>query len=209
MADISPFDLYANEYDVWFDQHTDMYQAELNALRQLVPDHGCGLEVGVGTGRFSNPLGIRVGVDPSLAMLQIAKSKDLFAINAVGEYLPFKDCQFDYAVMVTVLCFVDDALKLLTEVKRVVKDRGKIITAFIDRNSELGRLYDLNKDKDRFFMNAKFYSALEIAEYYNGIGLSGIEYVQTIIGLPDSNTGSLGIFKGYGKGAFVVISGMK
>jgi len=68
MSIVAVFEQRAQEYDEWFDAHESVYQAELAALRRFVPTHGLGIEVGGGTGRFSVPLGIRLGIDPSLEL---------------------------------------------------------------------------------------------------------------------------------------------
>lgn len=39
----------------------------------LLPNIGKGVEIGVGTGRFSAPLGIKLGVDPSWEMSKLAR----------------------------------------------------------------------------------------------------------------------------------------
>ncbi len=48
--------------------------AELAAVESLWPATGQGLEIGVGTGRFAVPLGIKIGVEPARAMAEIAKT---------------------------------------------------------------------------------------------------------------------------------------
>jgi len=42
-------------------------------VKSLIPEGLNGMEVGVGTGRFALPLGIRVGVEPADNMARIAK----------------------------------------------------------------------------------------------------------------------------------------
>jgi hypothetical protein len=59
------FDKYAAEYDEWFDVHPWVYQSEVQALKTVLPQRGRGIEIGAGTGRFSVPLGISIGVEPS------------------------------------------------------------------------------------------------------------------------------------------------
>lgn len=71
---------------------------------------GTGLEVGVGTGRFSIPLGIGIGVEPSRAMAEIAHQRGIRVVQAPGERLPFRTEQFDFALLLTVICFVDSLL---------------------------------------------------------------------------------------------------
>jgi hypothetical protein len=65
----SSFDIYHGRYEAWFVRHPAAYHSELLALRALLPWQGLGLEIGVGTGRFAAPLGVKVGVDSSKAML--------------------------------------------------------------------------------------------------------------------------------------------
>ncbi len=56
------FNESAVDYDLWFDRHPHIFQSELNALKKIVPCKGTGLEIGVGTGRFAEKLGIRYGI---------------------------------------------------------------------------------------------------------------------------------------------------
>jgi ubiquinone/menaquinone biosynthesis C-methylase UbiE len=126
------FDQRAQEYDDWFDEYELIYRAEVSAVRELLPRKGIGIEVGAGTGRFSVPLGIRLGVDPSGHMAQFAHQRGMSVCQAVGERLPFRDGQFDFVLMVTVICFVADVYRLLQEVRRVLKTAGRVIIGFVD-----------------------------------------------------------------------------
>ena len=110
------FDRNADEYDRWFDENEKIYQAEIRVLQKFIPEKGLGLEIGVGTGRFSVPFQIRIGVDPAAAMAQIAKARGIAVIQAKGECLPFRENRFDFALMVTTLCFVRDVPQVLLEV---------------------------------------------------------------------------------------------
>ena len=71
------FDQHAQEYDRWFDENERTIQAEVNALRQVLPQSGTGIEIGAGTGRFFIPLAINLGVEPSKAMARIAHQRGL------------------------------------------------------------------------------------------------------------------------------------
>ena len=53
---VEVYDQFANEYDAWFEKHLNFYQSELLAMKQAVPQHKKGIEIGVGTGRFAEPL---------------------------------------------------------------------------------------------------------------------------------------------------------
>ncbi len=209
MDGVTAFDKHADEYDRWFDDNQPTYQAEVNALQRLVPQAGLGVEVGVGTGRFSVPFGVSIGVEPSRNMAQIAKSKNIAVCRAVGENLPFSDNQFDFVLLVTVVCFVKDVAPLLHEVRRVLKAGGRGIIGFIDKESALGQLYESRKDTDKFYAEAHFYSAPEIAALVGQAGFAELRFCQTIVGLPGNSTVVYQTREGYGAGAFVVVSATK
>jgi len=63
------YDLNADKYDSWFDKNKAAFLSEIAALKKFVPKKGEGLEVGTGTGRFAQALGIRTGVDISAPMM--------------------------------------------------------------------------------------------------------------------------------------------
>jgi len=73
MTKIEPFEKYSKEYDEWFIRNQDIYLAELNAIKSLISSNKFGVEIGVGSGRFALPLGIKVGVDPSRKMAEISR----------------------------------------------------------------------------------------------------------------------------------------
>lgn len=61
MPRISPFEKYAEQYESWFEKNRWVYEAELRAVKAMLPAVGTGLEIVVGTGRFAGPLGIKDG----------------------------------------------------------------------------------------------------------------------------------------------------
>jgi ubiquinone/menaquinone biosynthesis C-methylase UbiE len=83
MNAVNVFDECAQEYDRWFDAHEHVYQSEVDAVRRFIPARGIGIEIGVGTGRFAVPCGVRIGIDPSESMERIAKSRGMAVCRAV------------------------------------------------------------------------------------------------------------------------------
>lgn len=199
------FDEQANEYDAWFDKHHDLYLAELEALRPFVPASGRGIEIGVGTGRFAGALGIPVGVEPAPHMAELARERGIEVLEGLAEALPFGDDCFDFAVMVTVVCFLHDVAKAFQEAWRILKSDGTLVVGFIDRDSVLGRQYSKKKEQSRFYREATFYSVNELETLLTGTGFSGFAYRQTL--LPGDT--SLDVLKGHGNGGFVVIRAHK
>jgi len=61
---VSIFDQFVKKYDEWFDAHPHIFQAEINALKKLMPQKGIGIEIGVGSGRFACALNIHYGIEP-------------------------------------------------------------------------------------------------------------------------------------------------
>jgi hypothetical protein len=47
MPGVEVFERQAERYDAWFERHPHHYEAELRALRALMPKVSCGIELGV------------------------------------------------------------------------------------------------------------------------------------------------------------------
>ena len=161
MAKIAPFEKHAKAYEEWFSNHSDLYAAEIQTLKEIVQNRTNGVEIGMGSGRFALPLGITEGIEPSKAMRDIARSKGLHPIDGVAESLLYGDETFVYALMVTVICFVDDPLQALREAYRILQHGGSLIIGIIDKDSSLGKSYVIQKDKSVFYSDTVFYSVAE------------------------------------------------
>jgi len=204
MAKIEPFEKFTQRYERWFEKYHYTYITEIKALKKLLPS-GKGIEIGVGSGRFSVPLGIRYGVEPSLKMAKISRQKGIYVVRAVAEYLPVKDKSFDFVLFVTTICFVDDLEKTFEEARRVLKKSGKILIGFIDKNSPLGMFYQKNKEKNPFYRYAQFYSTDEVVDMLKKTGFGNFRFVQTVFDLPEKIKDVQPVKEGYGDGSFVVI----
>jgi ubiquinone/menaquinone biosynthesis C-methylase UbiE len=202
-----PFQQFSNEYDQWFERHPKLYEAELNAVREFIRDGSNGIEIGSGTGRFSLPLKIPIGAEPSCNMAEIARSRGMRVINARAERLPFGDRSFDFTLFVTTICFLDSIEGSLREAWRITKDGGFIVVAFIDKCSLLGKLYRKRKKDSLFFGNARFYSTKQVIRHLSKVGFKDFSYRQTIITLNEDEVQM--VEEGFGKGGFVVIQGKK
>jgi ubiquinone/menaquinone biosynthesis C-methylase UbiE len=206
MPKIAPFEQYADLYDDWFAEHSEMYEGELEAVRQLLPEKkGDWLEVGVGTGKFAVPFGVDYGLEPSPVMAERAEKAGIKVYAGVAEALPFEDERFEMVLMVTTVCFVDDLLLSLKEAFRVLKKNGSLLVGFVDKNSVLGRLYLKNRHKSKFYKDAVFYSASDIVKNIEYAGGRFADSRQVII----PNLSLSEVKSGYGEGSFVVIKGVK
>ncbi len=201
------FDRYYKKYDAWYDKNEFAYLSELKAIRKVLPKRGKGLEIGVGTGRFAQALGIGSGVDPSKNMIEIARKRGVNVKLGYGERLPFKNTAFDYVAVIITICFTNNPEKVLKEAYRVLKTKGKIIIGIVDKDSFLGKFYQ--KKKSAFYKEAVFFSVKEIADLLDSTGFSKFSYYQTLYDFPDEIKSVQKPQKGFGRGGFVVIAGEK
>jgi ubiquinone/menaquinone biosynthesis C-methylase UbiE len=205
MPKTTPFETYHRRYDDWFVRHAAAYQSELLAVRALLPWHGLGLAIGVGTGRFAAPLGVQVGIDPARKVLDYAANRGILTVQAIAEALPFSDSSIDYALSVTTICFVDDATAMLTEAHRVLKPGGELVIAFIDRTSDLGQDYLAHQAGNVFYREATFYSADEVEQLLRDTGFTEPAWVQTLSKTLEETDEIESLRAGYGQGAFVAV----
>ena len=206
MPKIKAFDENCKEYDRWYAENQNIYESELNAIKRFIPSGLYGVEIGIGTGRFAVPLNIKIGVEPSISMAEIARSHGINALNGVAESLPLGNREFDFALMVTAICFFDDVGKAFREAYRVLKDNGFLVVAFIDKESELGKLYEKHKQNNAFYKDATFYSIKEVTDFLKAAGFKNFEYRQTVYSLENILHE---VEQGHGRGSFVVIKAAK
>ena len=199
------FDQLADRYDSWFDRHAAVFQSELEALKKVVPKNGKGLEVGVGSGRFAEALGIKTGIEPSEKFREMAKSRGIHVFEGIAEALPFPDKQFDFILLTTVICFLDSPLKGLEEAKRVLKSNGILIIGMIDRQSELGLQYEKRKQDNPLYQHAHFYAVDNVLAMLKQSGFAHKEIYQTVFSPLDEIKSTEPIKSGHGEGGFVVI----
>ena len=208
MAKTGAFDSQVDRYEGWFEKNNLAYESQVEAVRSILPA-GSGIEVGVGTGRFAEPLGIKLGVDPSESMREVARKKGIDVVPGVAEDLPFPDESQDFVLMVTVLCFFDDVAEAFTEAHRVLKPGGSLVVAFIDRDTPTGRIYDANKHDSAFYKEATFYSAAEVKDMLVEAGFTSTSYIQTIFKDPREMTEIEPVKEGFGEGVFCIVKAVK
>jgi SAM-dependent methyltransferase len=206
MTRTAPFEAHHQRYEIWFEKHHAAYISELLALRPFVPFEGYGLEIGVGSGRFGSPLGVKVGLDPSPAMLAYAAARGITVVAGTAENLPFKDQTFDHALVVTTICFVDSAAGMLAEAHRVLKLGGRLAIGFIDRESAIGRDYLAHQAESVFYREATFYSAEEVKRLLLRAGFAIDAWAQTLARTLPETWELEALRPGRGQCAFVVVS---
>ena len=175
------FEDLAGDYDRWFDEHSDVYRAQLRMLRKALPDHGRGLEAGIGSGRFAGPLGIEFGLDPSRELLKVAKSRGMEIVMGEGEHLPYCAGSFDYVLMMTVVCFLDEAGAVFGEIYRVLRPGGILVVGFIEEGGEIQQIYQNEPAKGRFLRFAKFRTVEDVNRFFKNAGFVQVSMIERTV----------------------------
>jgi len=205
MSGVDVFDRYVLRYEAWFERHAAAFRSELDAIRPMLSPAGPRLEVGVGSGRFAAPLGVSYGVDPSPCMLVRARARGLRVALAVAEVLPFPTGIFRTVLMVTTICFLDDAARAMSEMRRVLAPGGRAVLGFVDADSPLGRRYEERRSANVFYRAARFVGAAEVGDMLGQAGFAKLSFVQTLRGDPDTLRSPEPATAGHGEGGFVVV----
>lgn len=170
------FDELADRYDGWFEtpRGRAIFRIEVACLKELMSGEyrGRWLEVGVGTGRFAEALGIKEGVDPSRAVLEFAAKRGIKTKVGYGESLPYLDAAFDGVLLVTTICFLDDPKKTLKECRRVLKRGGRLVVGLVPADSAWGTFYTRKgREGHPFYSQARFYTCDQVIDLARRAGL--------------------------------------
>jgi SAM-dependent methyltransferase len=181
------FDRDAVRYDAWFDSATGrvLFHAEVEAVLPLLKDLPAPLlEVGVGTGRFAQALGVTCGIDLALGALRLARARGIHVVRSDGGNLPFPNQTFGGLLLIFTLCFAEPH-PLLREAKRVLKPEGKLILADVLRDSAWGRWYQERKAAGHpFYRHAVFYSFDELVYLLTDAGFAPTAVTSAITQAP-------------------------
>jgi ubiquinone/menaquinone biosynthesis C-methylase UbiE len=201
------FNKNSEKYDSWYERNKFAYLSELKLLSKLVPKGKKGLEIGVGTGRFAEPLGIKYGIDPSENMLNLARQRGIIVKKAFGEDIPFNGDTFDYAAIIITLAFVSNPEAVIKEAYRVLNSKGRIIIGIVDSDSFLADYYR-NKE-GVFYKNARFIEVKQLTDWLKTSGFINPFYHQTLFHLPKDVKEVEEPKDGFGQGGFVVVTADK
>jgi len=181
------FDSLAWAYDSWFEQEGRLiFALEVEALKQVLPLlPKPWIEIGIGTGRFAQALGIDIGLDPSSRLLKIARNRGARVLLGRGEEAPFKDGSFGAIFFIATLCFIDSPNRILTEAARLLKSQGKVVLGLVLKESPWGQLYQREKETGhRFYRHATFYSYAEVEMLLMQTGFSIEKVASTLFQNP-------------------------
>jgi len=208
-AKVSPFDDLALNYDTWFDKEgKPIFAIEVLAFHEVLPSlPKPWFEVGVGSGRFAQALGIETGVDPSIKLLKMARRRGITTFLGRGEQELFDEGSFGTVFLIVTLCFLDSPLDVLKEAYRIMAPGGKIVLGLVLKESPWGKFYQQKKKQGhRFYKYATFYRYDEVAKLLEQGGFSIEQVISTLFRRPDKVKGMELPQRGYSSSAgFTVI----
>lgn len=205
------FDDHVAEYEAWYEKYPWVFKSEIEALREMLPagEKLTGIEVGVGTGRFSQALGIKEGVDPSVRMRALAIQRGIEIMDGVAESLPYADHRFDFVLMNFCISYFANLHTPFKEASRVLKGDGSLVVGFIDKDSPIGKYYEKHKPDSIFYKHAKFYSVDKVISELHEAGFKHTELGQTLFDALDEIQTVQPMRPGVGEGSYVIIRAMK
>ncbi|RLF84357.1 ubiquinone biosynthesis protein UbiE [Thermococci archaeon] len=179
------FDKIAHRYDEWYKTKVGGYvdKTEKKLVFSMIKTkHGNALDLGCGTGNYTLELYKRgfqvVGVDISRRMLKIAQKKlpNVKFIKANAYSLPFEDNTFDLVLSVTMLEFIHEPEKVLSEVYRVLKPGGEAVIGTMNGKS----MWFIFKRMKSLFVEtayryARFYTPKELENLMKNAGFKETE----------------------------------
>ena len=169
MAEI--FDDWPEKYDLWFEtpigRLTKQHESDL-ILEMLRPEKGERiLDAGCGTGVFTLDVlaagALVVGLELSLPMLlrgaKKMKEHPFHPVRGDITKLPFAENEFDKAVSVTAIEFIEDGKTAINELFRVTKPGGFVVVATLNSLSPwAARRKKIAKNRPSLFEHAFFRS---------------------------------------------------
>lgn len=174
------FDAYADKYDAWYDTEAgkSIFAMEVDCLKPLLYEHKRPyLEIGVGSGRFAQALGIEYGIDPSPTLLRMAESRSIRVLKASSENLPFTNNMFGSVLIALTLCFVDDPARVLREAWRILQPGGGLVLGLIFRGSPWAEFYTTKaKEGHPIYGRAHFFSKNEVENQLRSAGFKEFDY---------------------------------
>lgn len=181
------FDTMALAYDGWFEEEGKLiFAIEVSGFQEVLaylPRPW--LEIGVGSGRFAQALGIGIGVDSSIKLLEIASKRGISVFLGSGEQQGFSPASFGTVFLIFTLCFVNSASDVLKESYRILTSSGKIALGLVLSDSPWGRLYERKKKQGHHvYKYSTFYSYNEMVKLLEQAGFSIERVISTLFQKP-------------------------
>lgn len=145
------FDQYAAQYDSWFLDNANVLLSEARLVAKSLEGAVDILSVGCGSGLFEKILrqdfgiDIRVGVEPSEGMAEIARKRGLDVTISTAENADYGNNIYDAILFNGCPSYITDLKKVVGKVYDALKPGGRIILIDVPKESSYGIMYNLAK----------------------------------------------------------------
>ena len=112
----------------------------------------------------------------------MAKRRGVEITLGEAEHLPYRTDSFDFVLMMTVICFLDDIERAFHEVHRVLDHGGILVTGFIEADGEIFQKYQHEPIKGRFLRFATFRTCDEVFGFFKDAGFEEVSVLQRVRG---------------------------
>jgi SAM-dependent methyltransferase len=204
-----PFETLADKYDSWYDDKGRLaFEIELAALRPLLAElPKPWLEVGVGTGRFAQALGIPQGIDPSPALLAKARARGIDVLYGEGEELVFRAGSLGTVFLLTTWAFLSEPSEVLQECRRVLRNDGRLVNAYLDRDGKWGASYaERGRQGHPLFSHAHFDTYEDVKRLTEQGGFEVLKTISTLFQGPGETVIMEEARPGFVRGASFVVA---
>lgn len=99
-----------------------------------------------------------------------------------AEHLPYHVGSFDFVLMMTVICFLDDIPRAFNEIYCVLEPGGALITGFIESGGEISLKYQHERINGRFLRFATFRTIDEVYRFFNDAGFTNVAVLKKVRG---------------------------
>ena len=143
------FDIYANEYDSWFIENSNVLETEVKLVASCLNNAGKVLSIGCGSGLFekiiADKYGILVkdGIEPSAAMAEIARKRGMEVTVGTGEETDYGFEKYDTVLFNGCPCYMQDLGLALRKAYEALRKGGKVVVIDVPKESAYGLLYNL------------------------------------------------------------------
>jgi ubiquinone/menaquinone biosynthesis C-methylase UbiE len=108
----------------------------------------------------------------------MAKRRGVEVVLGEAEHLPYRAGSFDFVLMMTVICFLNNNPRAFQETYRVLGHGGTFVAGFIEAGGELFQKYRHEPLKGRFLRFATFRTCDEVFGFFKDAGFEDVSVLQ-------------------------------
>ena len=227
------FDGYADQYDLWFKENSNLFESELRLFKKVLGDISGKklLSVGCGSGLFESFIDSSniEGIEPSEDMGKIAEKRGINIIKyGLIEDVELPDNTYDIIYFNGSSSYMENLTPVYEKALKALKPDGKLILLDVPKESAFGFMYLLGKSLNTYeheylegampalpyplalAASGVWHSTEEKIEVLKNLGIEKFDFYQTLVKNPMyTNEEPEEVVEGYKSGGYVAIIAQK